>query len=370
MENPFFFGNEVYEEDFCNRRAELEELRRDVAAGMNVLLYAPRRFGKTSLLRALQASLEADDNYRVVFFDIFRVSSPDEFVQKYFGAIAEAVETNREKALQLFGKILKIRPGISFSFDQKGDPVFGLNFSRKDYEKTFEEVVDLPAGYARRFGKKLLVIFDEFQEIANFGLETKLRSIIQSHSRDVSYIFCGSKKSILLEMFNDEKRAFYKSTKHFLIGEIDFPAWQSFIMEKFTSTGKTISTDLVRRIYDLTKGFPYYMQQLAYELWAHSDAKVLNETLDHSLDLILQREEDLYSLIWSALTPFQKKTLKYLIDNDGENLYSNENLTADSLTSSTLKSALEGLMKKDVIDRQENTWHINDPFLQLWLERL
>lgn len=370
MENPFFFGNEVYEEDFCNRSAELEELRRDVAAGMNVLLYAPRRFGKTSLLRALQTTLAADADYRVIFFDIFRVSSPDEFVQKYFGAIAEAMETNKEKTLHLFGEILKLRPGINLSFDQNGEAVFGLSFTRKEYEKTFEEVVNLPAAYARKFGKKLVVIFDEFQEIADFNIETKLRSIIQSHSRDVSYIFCGSKKSLLLEMFNDEKRAFYKSTKHFLIGEIDFPAWQSFILEKFTSTGKKISPVLVRRIYDLTKGFPYYMQQLSYEIWAHSGDEVREETLEASLDLILQREEDLYSLIWSALTPVQKKVIKYLIHSDGENLYANENLTAAALTSSTLKSALEGLMKKDVIDRRENIWHINDPFLQLWLERL
>jgi len=80
--NPFYFGNEVHKDDFCNRVDELSELKRDIDSGLNILLYAPRRFGKTSLLKKLQYDLKDDKEVVVIYFDIFTVSSIDEFIQK------------------------------------------------------------------------------------------------------------------------------------------------------------------------------------------------------------------------------------------------------------------------------------------------
>lgn len=91
--NPFYYGNEVRDDDFCNRVSELKELQQDIQSGLNVLLYAPRRFGKTSLLKKLQNELQVDDDVVVIYFDIFTVSSIDEFIQKYFNLLAKNFES-------------------------------------------------------------------------------------------------------------------------------------------------------------------------------------------------------------------------------------------------------------------------------------
>lgn len=368
MNNPFYFGNEVYSDDFCNRVDELSELRRDIASGLNVLLYAPRRFGKTSLLKKLQNDLQHDKNTKVIFFDWFSVATVEEFIEKYFHAIASTFESKSDKVVKLFNELLQIRPNITMKISQANDISYGLSFTKKELEATFEDIVNLPYQYAKKTLTKVVVIFDEFQEIEQFDIEKKLRTIIQTHSRDVSYIFSGSKKSILNSMFNDKNRAFYKSVKHNIIKEIKLDDWIVFANEKFAKTDKSITNKQIGRIFHITDGFPYYMQQLLYLVWDIAQKSVKDEDIIKALGLMYEREYDLYAYIYSSLTPNQKITLKYIVEFDGTNLYSNENLAQTTLSASTLKSTLESLMKKDICDRLGDKYYLVDPFMRYWLK--
>ena len=367
MKNPFYFGNEVTGDDFCNRTKELKELKSDVASGQNVLLYAPRRFGKTSLLKKLQNQLKTDDSYQVIYFDLFSVSTVDEFIQKYFNVIARSINQDNNKIINLFKSTLNLRPNINMTIDNHGNMNYSLSFSKKEQEITLEEVINLPYQYAKKLDKKIVVIFDEFQELEQFSIEKKLRSIIQTHGRVVSYLFCGSKKSIITQMFNDNKRAFYKSVKHLHINEINLNDWNVFILSKFTKTNKEISKKQIKEIYDITKGFPYYMQQLMSIIWENSEKQVTKNIINYSIETMIQREYDMYSYIWSSLTPNQKLTLKYIIDNDGLNIYTKENLENYDIASSTLKSTVEALIKKDVFDKKGEQYYLVDPFMEIWI---
>lgn len=368
--NPFFFGNEVSGTEFCNRVKELDELKKDVAVGLNILLYAPRRFGKTSLLKKLKDELESDEGYKVIFFDFFSVSSVDEFIQKYFDTLARGLETSTDKIIELFKSTLSIRPNITVNISQNGESSFGLGFSRSEQSKTLEDVLNIPFEYAKKKNIKIVVIFDEFQEIEQFDIEKKLRSIIQSHGKSVSYIFCGSKKSILTEMFNDESRAFYKSVKHVPINEITLDDWKTFANEKFSQTGKKITENQIYQIFNLTNGFPYYMQQLLFAVWDTTDKTVEEGSIKQALSLMIEREYDLYSLIWSSLTPNQKRCLKYILAYQEGNLYANDKLAEFGMSATTLKSTLEALIKKDVIDRKNEVYYLVDPFMKQWVEGL
>ncbi len=367
MTNPFYFGNEVYEDDFCNRVNELNELKKDIQSGLNVLLYAPRRFGKTSLLKKLQNDLKKDKDTIVIFFDFFSVSTIEEFIEKYFHEVASNLESSSDKIINLFKNILQIRPNITMKISHSGEISYGLSFSKKELDTSFEDVINLPFQYAKKTGKKVVVIFDEFQEIEQFDMEKKLRTLIQSHSKDVSYIFSGSKKSILSAMFNDKKRAFYKSVKHNSIKGISLDDWIEFATKKFDKTSKKITNNQIESIYNITQGFPYYMQQLLYTVWESTESSVEDDTIDNSLKLMYEREYDLYAYIFSSLTPNQKTTLKYIVKNDGVNLYANDNLLDSNLSASTLKSTLESLMKKDICDRDKDRYYLCDPFMGYWL---
>lgn len=367
MKNPFYFGNEVHDEEFCNRVDELKELKNDVNNGLNILLYAPRRFGKTSLLKKMQEQLKSDKDTKVIFFDWMSVSSIDEFLEKYFHAIASSLESSSDKVMKLFKEMLQIRPNITMKLSNSGDINYGLSFTKKELDTSFEDIINLPLQYAKKSGKKVVVIFDEFQEAEQFDIEKKLRTLIQTHSKNVSYIFSGSKKSILSAMFNDKNRAFYKSVKRLIIKEISLEDWTSFATEKFTATGKIVQVKHIKTIFDITNGFPYYMQQLLYHVWQKCEKSTDEAMIQKSLNLMLEREYDLYAYIYSSLTPNQKVTLKYITLFDGTNLYSNDNMSEASLSASTLKSTLESLLKKDVIDRVDDRYYLVDPFMRYWL---
>jgi len=367
--NPFYFGNEVSGSDFCNRVSELDALRADVDSGMNVLLYAPRRFGKTSLLKQLQHHLAQEAQYKVIFFDWFSVDSVEEFIQRYFDAIAHSFDSTPDKVFTFFKSILQLRPNISMRVGQMGEVSYSLSLDKNEQGKVLEEVLNLPYLYAKHKQIKVVVVWDEFQEVEQFQLEKKIRSVIQGHGRDVSYIFSGSKKSVLSQMFNDQGRAFYRSVKHLRIEEIGFDDWLKFAMQKFQSTHKQITPEQIEKIYTITAGFPYYMQQLLFMVWDEVETVVDADAIEAALALMLERESDLYALIWGQLTPNQKRAAKHMIRNGGVNLYANQALRSSDLSATTLKSALESLLKKDVCDRIEDRYYFVDPIMACWLKR-
>ncbi|MCF6270510.1 MAG: hypothetical protein L3J41_12415 [Melioribacteraceae bacterium] len=265
---------------------------------------------------------------------------------------------------------MQFHPIVNMTLSSMGDVSYNLSIVRKEQNNTLEDVLNLPFVYAKKFNKKVIVVFDEFQEIEQFSIEKKLRSVIQTHSRNVSYLFSGSKNTILTQMFNDNQRAFYKSVKHLHIEQIVQKDWVKFIQNKFTETKKNIDIKYIETAFEITNGFPYYMQQLMYMIWDNTTKHVNKGIVNNSLKIMLQRESNLYELIWTNLTPNQKKTLKYIILNDGQNIYSNNNLSESSISATTLKSTIEALIKKDICDKKDNRYYLIDPFMKYWLQNI
>ncbi|MGM0608954.1 MAG: hypothetical protein ACQESP_11105 [Candidatus Muiribacteriota bacterium] len=165
-------------------------------------------------------------------------------------------------------------------------------------------------------------------------------------------------------------RILFKSVKHFIIHEISVKDWIKFVKTKFDLTNKQITESQIKKICDITKGFPYYTQELFYIIWENSNDIVMDIIIEEAVSLIIERESDLYSYIWSDLTPNQKKVIKIIIEENGLNLYSNEILLDNKINANTLKSALESLLKKDIIDRKDCYYYLVDPLLKYWVEKL
>ncbi|MGI6722780.1 MAG: AAA family ATPase [Arcobacteraceae bacterium] len=365
IKNPFYYGGAVKDEHFCNRIDEIKELKADINAGINTLIYAPRRFGKTSFVLKTMNELKKQ-KVKYVFLDLMYLSTLDEFINQYFNVLAKSLEEPIDKIVNFFKSILNIRPNINISFDASGNPSFSLALSNEDKTKALEDVLNIPLAFAKD-GQKIVVIFDEFQEIINYDLEAKMRSIIQHHGSQVSYIFMGSKKSLLYAMFLDKNRPFYKSVKHFKIKEIQKASWGEFITSKFQSTNKEIDAIYIDKIFDITKGFPYYTQQFAYELWNQCENKVNDEIFTRTFKIIIEREEDLFALEWDNLTPNQKKALKIVLEKDGEYLYDEQYLAKYQIKPSSFQVALEGLIQKDILDRTSNKYYLADPLFEFWI---
>jgi len=368
MKNPFYYGGVIEKEYFCNRKNEINQLKKDILNGLNILIYAPRRFGKTSLVLYTVNQLKKEKNFQYIFIDLLGISSTEEFINEYFNAIAKSIESPVEKVIDFFKNVLKIKPSIKVIFDESGKTRFQLEFSKADIQTTLKEVLDIPLKYAKK-GKKICIIFDEFQEIETLNIENKLRTQIQHHSNKLSYIFMGSKKSILQKIFSDKSRAFYKSVKHFQIKEISKKDWIEFIKDKFEKTDKKIKKEYIEKILSITKGFPYYTQQFAYELWELTDKEVNNEVFERALKLVIEREEDLFAVEWDNLTPNQRKALKLIIEKNGQHLYDEHLLSKYEIKIGSLRKTLTILINKDIIDKTENKYYFQDPLFEYWLRQ-
>ena len=366
IKKPFHYGGVVSHEHFCNRASELKELKTDIDTGLNILLYAPRRFGKTSLvLKALKQT-----EYRYIFLDFMSIVDTEEFINEYFDAISKSLNTTADKVVNFFKKIIGIRPNINVDFDASGNPTFKLNFTHSESKAVLKEVLALPYQYAAYHNKKVVVVFDEFQEVVNLDIEEKLRSVVQHHEDFVSYIFLGSKKSIMKNLFFDKSKPFYKSVKHIPIDKINDEEWYKYIQDGFESNGKFIELKHIDAILEVSKGFPYYTQQIANELFNDTDKTVEIQMVYNAVDSILEKEEDLFLNEWNHLSQNQKKALKLLIHYDGENIYNKDKLTQYNFTSSSLKKAVEGLINKDVIDIKKNKYYLQDPLFALFIGRM
>lgn len=362
--NPFYFGGVVSGKHFCDRKNEITTIQIDLNNGLNLLIYAPRRFGKTSLIENTLQQMNAQK----VFMDMMSVVDEREFINQYFNAIAMSLYTPTDKLISFFKKILKIRPNISVNFDQTGQARYSLSFDISEQTAVFSEVLDIPNQCAIHKQKRVIVVFDEFQEIKRLGFEDKLRTVIQKHSNNVAYLFSGSKKSIMTQLFFDRSNAFYRSVKHIPIQAIDDNSWMEYIQVGFEQYGKQINTEHILEILDISKGFPYYTQQIAYELFNITTEKCSREHVLLAVSLILEREADLFLFEWENLSTNQKKALKLLIHSGGKNIYQRETMDQFSLTNSTLKKAVEGLLAKDVIDLNSSGYYLQDPLFAYFLK--
>jgi DNA-binding MarR family transcriptional regulator len=218
-----------------------------------------------------------------------------------------------------------------------------------------------------------VVVFDEFQEIANFDdqeIERKMRSVFQHH-RNVSYIFMGSKTHLMRDIFNNLNRPFYKSGKHFPLGKIDSIELVQFAAKKFETTGIKITDDELKEIIEVTECHPYYFQMLCHVLWeiALDDKTVKLSHIEEAVELLILRESSAYMAIWESLTAKQKNFLVALMQEHNPEIYSMRFLEKHGLGApSSLQKATKKLISMELIQQSNGSYEIIDLFFKRWIQ--
>ena len=148
MSNPFSFVSIVKEDKFCNRVNELKELKQDILNKQNVLICAPRRFGKTSLVIKAVEELKRDyKDFKFVYIDLMTITDKREFINKYFNAIAKSIETPFDKTIKTLKSFLKLKPIIKASISDTGNIVFSLDFSKSESDNILDDILNMPIKY-------------------------------------------------------------------------------------------------------------------------------------------------------------------------------------------------------------------------------
>ncbi|HEY9778361.1 MAG TPA: ATP-binding protein [Planktothrix sp.] len=373
MKNPFEYGGVVALKSFCNRKKELQDLQRVFTNGERMFLYAERRVGKTSLIKKALNNLDPSQ-FVSIYVDLWPTDSEADFAIKLAKAITESTSTASGNVLTFAKKFFGfLKPAVTL--DENGHPkvIFGVS-QNDERPPELSEVLEVIPKLSEQLKKQVVIVLDEFQQITEYesdAVEKKLRSAIQHH-KNVSYLFSGSRKHILESMFVDQQRPLYRAAGHYPLQMIETSEWTPFITEKFTSSQKTIGTDVIEQLCRITRGHPFYTQNLCNAIWELTDSgkEATKATLDQAIDLLLQRENFAFTTLWESLANNQRSLLSALaVDSEDSKPFSAQFVQRSGLrTPSNVQRASQALIKRDLIDRDESgNLYIPDRFLEIWI---
>jgi uncharacterized protein len=372
--NPFRYGALALDEAFTDRAAEVAELVADAKNGQDVVIFAPRRYGKSSLVWRVQQELVADD-VLCAHANLMTTPTKEKLAEKLAKTIHEDIASiiyrAREKAIGAF-RGLRITPKVTLD-PNDGSVSFGFDAGHRsdDVDATLERLLQLPGELGADRDRIVALIFDEFQEIVDIdpNLPKLMRSVFQEQP-EVAHIYLGSKRHMMERIFNDEHEPFWRSAKQLELSVIEPDLFRDHIGERFGATGKGIAETAVRRILELTGGHPYATQELCYFTWgatAQGGTATL-ETVEAGLTGVLQSEHAHYSLLWESSPAGQRVVLGALAAEPGRP-YTEDYRRKHNLRSAThVQKALGALTKRELVAKGTGgEYAIAEPFLAEWI---
>lgn len=371
MSNPFSIKVVSDPEAFCNRNKELKKLMEYAENNTNVVIFSPRRLGKTSLARLAQKKMR-EKGFIPVYIDLFGLSSIENIASRIAKGVYQGIHSQKSLLQKAMGTIKSFRPvmrpgedGISVSVEAVTQNIYGLDL----LEKTVEDLGNFIADNKRR----LNIIFDEFQELTEVGdinVEGVLRRHIQEHA--AAYFFIGSRRRILLDMFNQKRRPFFQSAVYLEIGVLPHDELVEFIQRRFDSGQKRCSKSLAHAIVDSVSDHPYYAQKLGLFIYNLAKTSVTQEDLSSGYQTLMENEAYVFEAVLQGLAPQQIALLKAISRERTGSLLSGQYMGTHNLKSiGGVQAALRKLSSLDLIERRpDGVWKTVDPILEKWISAL
>lgn len=372
--NPFRYGALALDDAFANREHELKELVADIRNGQDVVIFAPRRYGKSSLVWRAAGRLTRQ-KVLVAQVDLMTTPTKAKLAEKLADAIYEDVasvlERARERALAPF-RSLRIQPTVTIDpIDGSLSFSFGLARRTGDVDATLERLLELPAELAAARGRQVALVIDEFQEVVEIdrGLPKLMRSVFQRQP-EVAHVYLGSKRHVMERIFSDENEPFWRSAKPVELGPIAQAPFAAFLARRFAESGKAIEEPVAADLLARTGGHPYATQELAYFLWEQTAprATARTEQMERALAAVLRSEHAHFSLLWEGAAKAQRLLLEALAREQPGHPFSGEYRREHGLPSpSTMQKAARALLDREVVSRELGAYRIAEPFLAEWI---
>ena len=374
--NPFTFGDLALDEAFTDREDELRELVSDMRNGQNVLVYAPRRYGKSSLvLRAAQEAMQG--RALVGYCDVMKTPTKERLAaalaKTIYADIASLVGQAFERAADLF-RGLRVRPTMEVDSDGTLRFTFQPAKRKADIDDTIERLLELLGELAAERKRRVVIIFDEFQEIV--ALDPKfpnlMRAVFQAQP-EVSHVYLGSKRHVLERIFNDRNEPFWRSAKQLEIGTIAPAKFAPFIRDRFLASGRGLADEALDRLLEITGGHPYGTQELAYFVWelVPPGGEASAADVEEALVRVLRSEHNHFVQLWDE-APHPQRLLMFALAREptGSPYSAGYHERHELPANPTLQTALAGLIRKEIAGRNAaNDYQVIEPFFAEWLQR-
>lgn len=375
MENPFVIKSYESKELFCDREEELQLMLRNCINGTNMTLISQRRVGKTGLvLRLFDELRDVRPDIHTIYFDIFASRNIDDFIKLMAEATMKRFPSKTSVGEKLLTFIKSLRPQLSF------DTITGEPQLQIAYQTAHEKEFTLKGlfEFLDRQNEKIVIAIDEFQQIRDYpeqNMEALLRTYIQQ-THNLCFIFCGSKKHMMADIFANEKKPFYNSTIFVSLDKISEESYSSFIRRLFNERQRSITDEALQFILDWTRRHTYYTQQLCHTIYANDSESITIDDVKLACEELMKQGEAVYLQYRQMLTD---KQWSYLIAVAKEG--SVQQITASAFlkdhkigTPSVSRRLAEALCEKgllnDNVTLEGTIYSLNDVFLSHWMERL
>ncbi len=368
--NPFVVGKYISDEYFCDRVQETEFLKKQIDNGRNVALISSRRMGKSGLIHHLYAQPSVQEPYYCFYVDVYATSSFPEFIYLFGKAIFEQLKPRKTVWAERFFEIVRsLRVGFKLD-TQTGAP--SLEISIGDIyspQTTLDEIFE----YLEAADRPCVVAFDEFQQITNYpekNIEALLRTKIQQ-CKQSQFIFAGSKRHLMSNMFSSPAKPFYQSTIVMGLDPISLFSYLEFATRLFSEHQKRIDKDTIEKVYDSFDGCTWFVQMMLNELFAMTpvNGTCTVDMYPQAFDNVVSRQVMGYMEQLNNL-PAKQKQLLLAIAKEGR---------ASSITSaafvkrhklpsaSSVQAALKPLLQSDIVSNDNGHYRIYDYFFAHWL---
>lgn len=369
--NPFVTKGYAGAAYFCDREQETNLLTSLLINGNNIALMSPRRMGKTGLILHCFDQPRLKQNYYTFLIDIYSTKSMKEFVYEMGKAVLDMLKPHGKKALDLFLSIVtSLRAGVTY--DQWGSASWGLELGDiQTPQVTLDEIFR----YLGAADKPCIVAIDEFQSIARYpeeNIEAVLRTYVQ-HCTNATFIFAGSQRTMMGQIFSSPSRPFYQSVVSQNIGPIPLEKYAEFIRYHFEEADRHITDETIEQIYRLFDGVTWYVQQMANLLYmlTHKGDTCTIDMIPVAIDILLNSNETTYNTLLFQLNEKPKQLLTALCkDGVGRQLTSAAFVKRHRLSSpSSVQSSLKILLEKELVTQDADAYYPYDKLFALWLNR-
>lgn len=366
--NPFLTSGYIGADYFCDREEETKKLTRLLTNGNNVALISSRRMGKTGLVRHCFAQQKIARKYNTFVIDIYATKNLSDFVYEMGRQIVNTLKPRGKKAIETFIDTVKsLRTGITF--DVQGLPSWNVELGGVQAPAiTLEEIFS----YIENAGKPCLMAIDEFQSISCYpekNVEATLRTYIQN-CHNASFVFAGSERSMMGEIFMSAARPFYQSVSIMNLDAIPEDKYSAFVKHHFEANGRNIAEDAIHETYGRFNGVTWYIQKVMNYAYSITDKGCSFELaqLESVVEDIVEENSEIYKNMLFLLTPPQK-TLLVAIGKEGRvsQITGRAFLKKYSLSASSVQKALATLLEKQVVTNNQGVYEVYDKFMTIWL---
>lgn len=354
--SPFPFQGPLRADEVAGRREERIDLAQRIADRRLTALLGPRRYGKTSLLRAVTADLGAVGT-ETVWVDLYEVASMADVAAAFDRGLAD-VRGRLRTVLDDVAATASIRLGVlgvelSRGARDRPDPVLALR--------------GLLRMLLRAAGRQpLVLVLDEFAGIAGVDRAAGiLRTELQHHYRELGIVFAGSQPSTMTMLFSDTAQPFFAQADLVELGPMDDDDVADAVRAGFAATGRDPGAGLAP-LLDASDGHPQRAMQLADGLWrvtpegATATADDWEVALAEVRAAVAAGAERLFALLPTG----HQKALRVVAS--GGSVYGTA-ADAISLSAGTARAAVEALIGNGYLVRRDDRLVVVDPLLADWL---